>query len=191
MTSRPDETRRGISRQQLSQTVSSPTNLSKSPILKFAGAFATNESDGDPSGAFPHGPGGASSIYPYFAGTSEFDGHSFGAFSYGTGGPSSKQPPFNRTYSTSQFPLSTDKLNPNVLDEDPYHIQDRMAIFPEPLPKKMRTNAPWTPAEEDRLKTLRDAGSTWSDIAKTFPLRTEGSVKKHWYKVRRTLRLGS
>ncbi|KAL8764760.1 MAG: hypothetical protein Q9209_007891 [Squamulea sp. 1 TL-2023] len=66
--------------------------------------------------------------------------------------------------------------------------------------KKSRTNTPWTPAEEQRLKTMRDAGNTWSEIAKvrfllerasfqpdgrckTFPNRTEGSVKKHWYKV--------
>lgn len=76
-------------------------------------------------------------------------------------------------------------------------------IAPMPAPKKSRTNTPWSPVEEQRLKVMRDAGNSWGEIAKvrpfnkwtlpkngalnflkTFPNRTEGSVKKHWYKVR-------
>jgi hypothetical protein len=38
---------------------------------------------------------------------------------------------------------------------------------PEPAPKKKgRTNTPWTAEEEQRLKAMRDAGNSWSEIAK-------------------------
>jgi hypothetical protein len=40
------------------------------------------------------------------------------------------------------------------------------ASVPEPKLKKSRTNTPWTPAEELRLKQMRDLGNTWSEIAK-------------------------
>lgn len=38
--------------------------------------------------------------------------------------------------------------------------------------KKGRTNTPWTAEEEQRLKTMRDAGRSWSEIAK---VRARGS----------------
>jgi hypothetical protein len=82
---------------------------------------------------------------------------------------------------TNQPGLVTNAYGGEVLDPGPGPSQTQL---PSPVVKKGRTNTPWTPAEEQRLKTMRDAGSSWSEIAKTFPQRTEGSVKKHWYKVR-------
>ena len=37
---------------------------------------------------------------------------------------------------------------------------------PVSAPKKSRTNTPWTPAEEQRLKMMRDAQNSWGEIAK-------------------------
>lgn len=47
-------------------------------------------------------------------------------------------------------------------------IEDPSAIpTVESTPKKKgRTNTPWTAEEEQRLKTMRDAGRSWSEIAK-------------------------
>lgn len=90
-----------------------------------------------------------------------------------------------------------------AIEADPNTIAGAVETTPK---KKGRTNTPWTAEEEQRLKTMRDAGRSWSEIAKvrtrvlfgqkppsadldhfhasqTFPTRTEGSVKKHWYKV--------
>ncbi|OHE96544.1 MYB DNA-binding domain-containing protein [Colletotrichum orchidophilum] len=84
-------------------------------------------------------------------------------------------------------PIPPPQINPPVAapppQAQPASTEDANAQAPQPPPaKKSRTNTPWTPAEELRLKQMRDAGSSWAEIAKTFPTRTEGSVKKHWYK---------
>ncbi|KAL2868029.1 SANT/Myb-like DNA-binding domain-containing protein [Aspergillus lucknowensis] len=72
---------------------------------------------------------------------------------------------------------STAAMTTNAPGDDP------VPPAPDATPrKKGRTNTPWTAEEEQRLKAMRDAGRSWNEIAKTFPNRTEGSVKKHWYK---------
>lgn len=83
----------------------------------------------------------------------------------------------------NQTGLMTGDLDQTLGGPSQQQQQQQQPMASPVMPKKGRTNTPWTPAEEQRLKTLRDAGSSWSEIAKTFPLRTEGSVKKHWYKV--------
>lgn len=37
-----------------------------------------------------------------------------------------------------------------------------------PPAKKSRVNTPWTPAEEQKLKELRDQGQSWNEIAKVY-----------------------
>ncbi|KAH7406464.1 hypothetical protein DE146DRAFT_392119 [Phaeosphaeria sp. MPI-PUGE-AT-0046c] len=77
---------------------------------------------------------------------------------------------------------STGVVDAKASSATPQVAADVDSPVQEPKLKKSRTNTPWTPAEELRLKQMRDAGNSWSEIAKTFPQRTEGSVKKHWYK---------
>lgn len=49
----------------------------------------------------------------------------------------------------------------------------------EPAPKKKgRTNTPWTAEEEQRLKTMRDAGRSWSEIAKVRRVTLSLSIPK-------------
>lgn len=50
------------------------------------------------------------------------------------------------------------------------------------IPTNPRTNSSWTTAEEQELKTLRDAGKNWRSIARAFPTRTERSLIRHWYR---------
>jgi hypothetical protein len=68
------------------------------------------------------------------------------------------QPPDNMSTSTGDAEAQTSSAAPQVADVD--------TSVPEPKLKKSRTNTPWTPAEELRLKQMRDLGNTWSEIAK-------------------------
>jgi hypothetical protein len=48
----------------------------------------------------------------------------------------------------------------------PPAVDDANSAPAPPPAKKSRTNTPWTPAEELRLKQMRDAGNSWAEIAK-------------------------
>ncbi|XHF97389.1 hypothetical protein AWENTII_000975 [Aspergillus wentii] len=99
--------------------------------------------------------------------------------------PSAQISPTNprKRRSSPQSGSTTVMAAPLATTGDAEHDSTAVASAPEPVPrKKGRTNTPWTAEEEQRLKVMRDAGRSWSEIAKAFPTRTEGSVKKHWYK---------
>ncbi|KAK2734041.1 hypothetical protein FQN57_001876 [Myotisia sp. PD_48] len=100
--------------------------------------------------------------------------------------PAPAPPPVNprKRRASIQQSASISGMAPPTVDADGNQTTPTVvAATPESgTKKKGRTNTPWTAEEEQRLKTMRDAGNTWSEIAKTFPTRTEGSVKKHWYK---------
>ncbi|KAJ5439251.1 uncharacterized protein N7458_010249, partial [Penicillium daleae] len=92
---------------------------------------------------------------------------------------SSRKRPQSPTVGSSTMMAAQMSATGGAIEGDPTALPPAA----EPAPKKKgRTNTPWTAEEEQRLKTMRDAGRSWSEIAKTFPTRTEGSVKKHWYK---------
>ncbi|PQE33153.1 hypothetical protein CJF32_00003689 [Rutstroemia sp. NJR-2017a WRK4] len=63
---------------------------------------------------------------------------------------------FSMTGSAPAGPASSSALDDLSLGAQPM----------QPPAKKSRTNTPWTPAEEQRLKNMRDAGNSWADIAK-------------------------
>jgi hypothetical protein len=74
------------------------------------------------------------------------------------------QPPVNMSTSTGGAEAQASNAAPQV-------AENVDASVPEPKLKKSRTNTPWTPAEELRLKQMRDLGNTWSEIAKVETYR--------------------
>jgi cytoskeletal protein RodZ len=75
--------------------------------------------------------------------------------------PQTQIPGSNPRKRRSSPPSSTAAMTTSATGDDP------VAATAEPTPrKKGRTNTPWTAEEEQRLKTMRDAGRSWSEIAK-------------------------
>lgn len=89
--------------------------------------------------------------------------------------PSQASPPGSRKRGLSPQPGASTTIAPVSKTEAEVEVKDPVTSAPEPSPKKKgRTNTPWTAEEEQRLKTMRDAGHTWSEIAKVRPLLNSG-----------------
>lgn len=73
--------------------------------------------------------------------------------------PSQVQPPVP----TPPAPQSAPPAQPQAPTEDA-----NATPVSQPPAKKSRTNTPWTPQEELRLKQMRDAGNSWAEIAKVW-----------------------
>ncbi len=65
--------------------------------------------------------------------------------------PPAPTPPAPQSAPVAQPPAAGDDVNSTPV---------------QPPAKKSRTNTPWTPQEELRLKQMRDAGNSWAEIAK-------------------------
>jgi hypothetical protein len=62
-------------------------------------------------------------------------------------------------------PVVTGPAGPQI----PAPVDDVVPVA-QPPAKKSRTNTPWTPQEELRLKQMRDAGNSWAEIAKVYTI---------------------
>lgn len=84
-------------------------------------------------------------------------------------------PPSSRKRKVSDLnPFAPPSISSSAAFSDPGGLGEGSGAYAEPMSstqsaKKSRTNTPWSPAEEQRLKTMRDAGSSWSEIAKVGP----------------------
>ena len=90
--------------------------------------------------------------------------------------PSQASPPGSRKRCLSPRPGASPAMGPATKTEaeaETKKVPGPSASEPSPK-KKGRTNIPWTAEEEQRLKTMRDAGRSWSEIAKVRSRFTSG-----------------
>lgn len=71
-----------------------------------------------------------------------------------------QRPPLNLKPPPSNIPIAESSSAASV------SIPALLSADSSERPRKARTNTPWTAAEEQRLKQMRDTGNTWSEIAK-------------------------